>query len=127
MNSEEKFFVCKHCGNIVQLIDNKGVPIVCCGEKMTELVANTVEASFEKHLPVVNVDGNKIEVSVGSVPHPMEDVHHICFIYVKTKNGGQLKKLAVNGEAKAVFTFVEDEPVSVYEYCNLHGLWKTDL
>jgi len=127
MRSKQKFFICKHCGNMVGLIENKGVPMVCCGENMTELVPNTVEASVEKHLPVVTVAGNKIVVEVGSAPHPMEEVHHIVFIYVETEHGGQRKNLEVGQAAKAVFSFEEDKPIAVYAYCNLHGMWKTEI
>ena len=123
--SETKFFVCKHCGNLIGMIENSGVPVVCCGEKMTELVANTVDASLEKHTPVVTVDGDKIEVVVGSVEHPMLEEHFIKWIYVETKKGGQRKTLKPGEAPKAAFVVTDDEPVAVYAYCNLHGLWKT--
>jgi superoxide reductase len=123
----QKFFICKHCGNLVGMVLNKGVPLVCCGEEMTELVANTVDASTEKHVPVVKVEGNTLTVTIGSVPHPMEQAHYIQFIYLETKKGGQRKSLNPGDEPKAVFAVIDDEPVAVYEYCNLHGLWKTDL
>ncbi|MCL2674052.1 MAG: desulfoferrodoxin [Defluviitaleaceae bacterium] len=122
-----KFFICKICGNFVGMIDNKGVPLVCCGQNMTELVPNTVEASNEKHLPVYTMSGNTMEVQVGSVPHPMEEKHHIVFIFVETERGGQRKKLNVGEEPKASFCFVDDKPLAIYEYCNLHGLWKTEV
>ena len=123
----QKFFICKHCGNMVGLIDNHGVPLVCCGEEMTELVANTVEASAEKHLPVVKVEGDKVSVAVGSVLHPMEEAHHIAFIYLETEKGGQRKALKVGQEPVAEFALVDDKLIAVYEYCNLHGLWKTEV
>lgn len=127
MCSKQKFFICKHCGNLIGLIDNKGVPMVCCGEKMTELIPNTAEASVEKHLPVVTVLGNKIEVEIGSIPHPMEEAHYIDFIYVETVHGGQRKCLKVGDTPKAVFSLEDDEAIAVYAYCNLHGLWKTEI
>ena len=121
-----KFFKCKHCGNVIVKTVDSGVPVVCCGEKMEELVANTVDASQEKHVPVVTkVDDCTIKVNVGSVEHPMTPEHHIAFIYVETKHGGQLVKLTDKPEA--VFCTCADKPVAVYEYCNLHGLWKTEL
>lgn len=123
--SETKFFVCKHCGNLIGMIENSGVPIVCCGEKMTELVANTVDASLEKHTPVVSVNGDKVEVVVGSVEHPMLEEHFIKWIYLETKKGGQRKALKPGEAPKAAFVVTDDEPVAVYAYCNLHGLWKT--
>ena len=100
---------------------------MCCDLAMTELVANTVEASSEKHLPDVTVSGNEIQVSVGSVLHPMEEGHHIKFVYVETECGGQRKALKIGEEPKASFSFLEDKPIAVYEYCNLHGLWKTEI
>ena len=122
-----KFYVCKHCGNMAGLIDNKGVPMVCCGEKMAELVPNTVEASMEKHLPAVTVVGDGVSVEIGSAAHPMLEEHHIVFVYVETQRGGQRKALKP-GEAPALtFTFADDKPVAVYAYCNLHGLWKTEI
>lgn len=125
MNSSQKFFICKHCGNLVGLVLNNGVPLICCGEEMTELVANTVDASKEKHVPVVEIKDNIVYVTVGSVLHPMEEAHHIEFIYLETKNGGQRKCLTT--EPKAEFALVDDELIAVYEYCNLHGLWKTEM
>ena len=127
MKGHHKFFICKHCNNLVGFIDNKGVPLICCGSPMSELVANTEEASTEKHLPHITVSGNELTVAVGSVLHPMEEAHHINFIYVETENGGQRKALEAGKEPKAVFCFSDDKPVAVYEYCNLHGLWKTEV
>jgi len=122
-----RFFICRHCGNLIGLIDNKGVPVVCCGEKMAELVPNTVEASVEKHLPVVIFSGDSVRVEVGSAAHPMLEEHHIVFVYVETARGGQRKALKA-GEAPALtFALVDDTPVAVYAYCNLHGLWKTQV
>ena len=127
MGRAQKFFVCKHCGNMVGFIDDKGVPLVCCGEEMTELVSNTVEASVEKHLPAVSVSGGSISVQVGSTAHPMESGHHIAFVYVETERGGQRKCLKVGEEPKLTFSVVDDKPIAVYAYCNLHGMWKTEI
>ena len=79
---ETKFLICKHCGNIVEVIRESGVSIVCCGEKMSELKANTTDGAVEKHVPVVNIDGNKVEVVVGSTLHPMVEAHYIQWIYL---------------------------------------------
>ena len=127
MCGTQKFFICKHCGNLIGLIEDKGVPMVCCGEEMAELVPNTVEASAEKHLPVAAVNGDSITVQVGSLPHPMEEKHNIAFLYVETLRGGQRKCLKVGEEPARSFSFSDDKPVAVYAYCNLHGLWKTEL
>jgi len=127
MDSKQRFFRCVHCGNLIGLIDDNGVPLVCCGDEMEELVPNSVEASTEKHLPAVTSSGDSISVQIGSAAHPMEEAHHIAFVYVETERGGQRKGLKA-GEAPALtFTFADDKPVAVYAYCNLHGLWKTDL
>ena len=121
-----KFFKCNHCGNvIIKVVDSK-VPVFCCGEEMAELVANTEEASVEKHLPVVTkLDDCSIKVEVGSVPHPMLAEHHIAFIYVETENGGI--RMDLSDKPEAVFCTCVEKPIAVYEYCNLHGLWKAEL
>ena len=121
------FFVCEHCGNFAGLIINSGVPMMCCGDTMTELVPNTVEASTEKHIPVAALSGSNLNVKIGSVPHPMEDGHHIAFVYVESQKGGQRKNLKTGDAPELNFTFIDDKPVAVYAYCNLHGLWKTEV
>lgn len=121
-----KFFKCKHCGNVIVKAVDSGVPVVCCGDKMEELIANTVDASQEKHVPVVTkVDDCHIKVEVGSVAHPMTPEHHIAFIYVETEKGGM--RIDLSDKPEAVFCTCAGKPVAVYEYCNLHGLWKTEL
>ena len=124
---ENKFYVCEHCGNIVGLIKNAGVPLMCCGQKMTKLEAGTVEASLEKHAPVVKTEGNLVKVEIGSVAHPMTEEHSITWVYLQTDKGGQ-RKCLVPGEAPEVtFALAEEKAVAVYAYCNLHGLWKADV
>lgn len=123
-----KFYVCTHCGNIVAFANNAGVPIMCCGQKMDELVPNTVEASAEKHLPVISQEGNLITVAVGSVAHPMGEDHMIEWVALETQQGNQRKYLIVDGEPSVQFALVEgDAVVAAYAYCNLHGLWKTEV
>lgn len=122
---EQKFFLCKHCGNMAGMIVFSGVTPVCCGEEMQELIPNTVDASQEKHVPVVTVSGNEVTVEVGSVEHPMVEAHYIQWIYLETTQGGQRKKLNPGDKPKAVFALADgDKAVAAYEYCNLHGLWK---
>jgi superoxide reductase len=121
-----KFFKCYHCGNVIVKVVDAKVPVVCCGEKMEELIPNTVDASGEKHVPVVTrLADDKIKVEVGSVAHPMLEEHHIAFVYVETKNGGVMVNL--KDEPNAEIMVPVDEVVAVYEYCNLHGLWKVDV
>jgi superoxide reductase len=122
-----KFFICRHCGNIIEKLLDSGIPVVCCGEEMGELVANTVDAAKEKHVPSVSIVGNIVQVDVGDVLHPMEEKHYIMWIYIHTKSGGQRKDLLPGEEPKAVFALDDDEVIAVYEYCNLHGLWKKDI
>lgn len=122
-----KFYICNHCGNLVTTIHNAGVPLVCCGEKMKELVPNTVEASGEKHLPVAELSGSRLTVTVGAVEHPMADVHYIQWVFVETENGGQIRYLNPGQAPSTVFELGSEKPVAVYAYCNLHGLWMTKL
>lgn len=125
---ETKFLICKHCGNIVEVVKSTGVPIICCGEKMGELQANTSDGAVEKHVPVVSVNGNNVEVVIGSALHPMVENHFIQWVYLKTDKGIQKKFLQPNNEPKVEFIVGEDEVlIEVYEYCNLHGLWKKEI
>ena len=125
---ELKLYRCAHCGNIAFKLVDKGVPLMCCGQKMEELVPNTTDASGEKHVPVVTVNGNVVEVNVGSVDHPMTEEHLIQWIYVHTQQGGQRKALKAGQAPHAVFHLADgDKALSVYAYCNLHGLWMTKI
>ena len=125
--SETKFYRCEHCGNIVAMVHEGGGTLVCCGDPMTELKANTTDAATEKHVPVITVDGNKVTVKVGSTLHPMTEEHYIMWIYLETEKGGEMKHLTPKDEPIATFALAEgDKPVAAFEYCNLHGLWKAD-
>ena len=120
-----KFYKCMHCGNIAVKVFDAGVPLVCCGEKMVELVADSQDAALEKHVPAVEVEGNKVIVNVGSVDHPMLEEHWIQFICLVTDKGYQL---APGDAPHAEFVVAEGEtPLKVYEHCNLHGLWVTEI
>lgn len=126
--SEMKFYLCEHCGNIIGKIHDAGVPVVCCGQKMTQLIPGTVEASAEKHIPVPSVNGSVVKVAVGSVAHPMIEEHYIPWVYLQTTVGGQRKNLVPGAAPEVTFALAEGEtPVAVYAYCNLHGLWKADI
>lgn len=120
-----KFFRCKKCGSVVVKLNAKGCDPSCCGEPMAELKGNTSDGAKEKHVPDVTVDGDKISVQVGSVAHPMLDEHYIEWIYLQTAEGGQFKCLKPGAEPKAEFKAADG--IAVWEYCNLHGLWKKDL
>ena len=123
-----KFYVCETCGKIITMIKSTSVPTMCCGKKMEEIIPGTIEASVEKHLPVASVNDNIVEVSVGAVEHPMLDAHYIEWICVETNLGSQIKYLSPNSEPKAVFALADGETATaVYAYCNLHGLWKSEI
>ncbi len=125
--NDSKFYICRTCGNIIGMVEASGVIPECCGTEMENLVPNTVEASREKHLPVVTLEGDNLKVCVGSAVHPMTAEHHISWIYLETETGGQRRALAVGGAPEAVFALAGARPVAVYAYCNLHGLWKTEI
>ncbi len=123
---EVKFFKCEHCGNIIAFVKDKGVPVMCCGQKMKEIVPNTVDAAQEKHIPVVTVEGSKVYVKVGDVAHPMTEDHLIEWVCLHTKQGNQRKPLNSGDAPEVCFSICDgDEVLAVYAYCNLHGLWKS--
>ena len=127
MCENNKFYICEHCGNLVGMINDSGVPMVCCGQKMTKLEAGTVEASREKHIPVAKVEGDKVVVTVGSVEHPMAEEHSILWVYLRTDKGGQRKCLEVGKAPTVTFALEGEKPLAAYAYCNLHGLWMTEI
>ncbi len=120
-----RYFICETCGNIVELVQDSGVPVMCCGKKMVELVPGTSDGAHEKHVPVVTVEGDKVIVEVGAVEHPMVEAHYIQWIAIETSRGSQMVKLAHTDKPRAEFRLADGEEfVAAYEYCNLHGLWK---
>lgn len=122
---EQKFYICEHCGNMIAMVKDCGVPIMCCGQKMTEIIPGTTDAAVEKHVPVYNIEGNIVQVTVGDVEHPMLPEHYIEWISLQTKQGNQRKVLKPGDAPKASFAICEnDEVEAVYAYCNLHSLWK---
>jgi len=124
---EVNFFKCEICGNIIHFIVQAGPRIVCCGQGMKELIPGTVDASYEKHIPHVEISGDKMKVQIGAIIHPMTAEHYIAFIFVQTNKGGQIKYLSQGSDPVAEFNFADEKPVAVYEYCNLHGLWKAEV
>lgn len=123
--SKGRFYLCEHCKNLVGMIHNSSVPIMCCGEKMKELVANETDGAKEKHLPVVKINGDRVDVKVGDLPHPADDDHYIEWIYLQTDKGGQRKSLCPHEEPSVSFSLCDETVVAVYAYCNKHGLWRT--
>ena len=121
-----KFLKCKRCGKIVEVINDGAPETVCCGEPMVELKANTTDAATEKHVPVIEIVGDKVSVTVGSVVHPMEAAHYIQWIAIETNRGVYRKNLNPGEEPKATFVLSDEKLIAAYEYCNLHGLWKAE-
>ena len=122
-----RFYICEHCGNVIGLIHDAGVPMMCCGQKMTKLEAGVVEASHEKHIPVVSVENNLVKAVIGEVLHPMTEEHNIAWVYLETDKGGQRKNLTPSSSPEVVFALADEKPIAVWAYCNLHGLWKKDI
>lgn len=124
---QTKFYLCEVCGNLVGKIHDSGVDMVCCGKKMTQLIPGSVDAAAEKHVPEATVQNNLVTVNVGEVDHPMTEEHYIPWVYLQTKKGGQRKRLNPGDAPRAVFALESDEPVAVFAYCNLHGLWVKEF
>ena len=125
---EVKFYRCRHCGNVIVHLVSSGVNVVCCGEPMQLLVPNTQDASQEKHVPVIEKTENILTVRVGSVEHPSLPEHFIEWIAVQTPSGLQIHYLKPGDKPEARFALADDATeVTVYEFCNLHGLWKSTL
>jgi superoxide reductase len=123
-----EFYKCEICGKIVAMV-KEGVPdTICCGKPMARLVPNTSDGAGEKHVPAAEVKGNVLSVKIGAVEHPMTEAHHIEWVAVETSLGNQRKMLNPLGKPEASFALLPGEKVkSVYEYCNLHGLWKLNF
>ncbi|MCD8088575.1 MAG: desulfoferrodoxin [Oscillospiraceae bacterium] len=122
---DQKFYSCAHCGKIIAVVKETGVPVMCCGEEMQEIIPGTTDAAVEKHVPVYQAADGKVSVTVGAAEHPMLPEHYIEWISLQTRQGNQRKELQPGQPPKAVFPLLEgDEVVAVYAYCNLHSLWK---
>lgn len=122
---EQKFYICEHCGKMVALVKESGVPVMCCGQKMTEIIPGTTDAAVEKHVPVYTVENNIVHVKVGEVEHPMTPEHFIEWVSIQTNQGNQRKALKPGDQPEICFALCDgDEVEVVYAYCNLHSLWK---
>lgn len=118
------FYYCRHCKQLVYVVKKTGANLVCCGENMQELVANTTDAANEKHVPVVTKENNKVHVKVGSVTHPMIPEHYIMWIAIKTNKGVYIHHLNPSDAPETTFVLNEDEVLEeTFEFCNLHMLW----
>lgn len=119
-----KFYECKACGNIMVLIDESGVIPECCGSPMEEIIPSRNDETKEKHVPIINIEGCKVTISISSKPHPMEDVHYIKWVVLETDMGFYIRRLLPGNKPEVIFNIKEDEKVlTAYEYCNLHSLW----
>ena len=122
---KQKFFICRHCGNIIAMIRDKGVPIYCCGEKMQQIEPGTTEASGEKHIPVYEVKNGTVHVTVGSVAHPMTKEHYIQWICLETDRAIQYAHMEPEDLPEATFSIDNGDQVrAVYAFCNQHDLWR---
>ena len=125
MEENVVFFQCRHCRNLIGLIDGNPENIICCGEKMLPLTANREDATKEKHLPVYEKNGNEIIVKVGSILHPMDEDHYIMWIAQVSKDRTTRVRLSPNKSTETHFPYIPGS--SLYSYCNKHGLWKTEV
>lgn len=124
MAKKLEVYKCDVCGNIVEVLHAGQGTLVCCGQDMTLLVENTVDAAKEKHVPVIEKIDGGYKVSVGSVPHPMEEKHYIEWVELIAGSTAYRQFLEPGGAPEAIFKIDADQ-VSAREYCNLHGLWKS--
>ncbi|MCK9378625.1 MAG: desulfoferrodoxin [Candidatus Moranbacteria bacterium] len=122
---KNQIYKCNVCGNIVEVVNVGGGELVCCNQPMELLEAKTQDQGMEKHVPVIEVNGEGVVVKVGEVAHPMEETHYIQWIEVITKDGKSCRKYLRSGNApEAEFAINKEEIEEVREYCNIHGLWK---
>lgn len=122
-----KFLYCPYCHNLMWIVDDKDVPVVCCGEEMEELIANTIDAVKEKHVPVVVEKDGKYTVKIGSEAHPMTNDHYIMWVAMETKGGITYKYLQPDATPEVTFDPGDEKPVAFYAYCNIHRLWKKEM
>lgn len=123
-----KLYRCPVCGNVIEKIEDKAVPVMCCGKPMQALKANTTDGALEKHVPVVSYENDILHVEVGAVEHPSIPEHYITAIFVKAGSLTMRQDLIAGFKPEANFYLKEfSGVVEVYEYCNLHGLWKNEI
>jgi len=125
--TQTKFYHCRHCGNLAEMVHKSGVPMICCGEKMYPLAVNDPKFSAEKHLPVATLENGVLHVRIGEVPHPMDTEHYIQWVYLQTKTRSFRRDLLPGQPPETEFCVGDDRPLAVYAYCNIHGLWLTTL
>ena len=123
-----KFYTCSNGSHVITFLKNNSAEEIQCGAEITELIPGSVDASAEKHVPVVTRSGNTVTVNIGSAAHPMLSAHFIQWVAMETNQGSQIKYLKPDTAPEVTFALAEgEEVIAVYEYCNLHGLWKTEM
>jgi len=122
MTELNQVYKCNVCGNIVELVHTGVGTLVCCGQPMQLMKENTVDASKEKHVPVIEKTAKGVKVKIGSIPHPMETAHYIEWVEI-IADGRSYKKFLKPGDAPEAEFCVEAKNLTAREYCNLHGLW----
>ena len=120
-----EFYQCRHCGNMIAFTKKSGVPVICCGEEMSQVTENTVDAAHEKHVPVITREGGKVHVAIGSVEHPMIEAQYIEWIAAEYSDSFVKYYLKPGEEPTCAFDY--EKGMKVYAYCNLHGLWKKEI
>ena len=124
---KKKFLRCPICGNLVEVINDSNVPLMCCGKPMEELVANTTDGATEKHVPVVEINNELVTITVGETLHPMTEEHYIMWIHVFTNLKEYHFNLNPSDNPQVKFSKdINEEIIEVNAYCNLHGLWSTN-
>ena len=123
MTEKLEIYKCEICGNIVEVVHDGMGTLVCCGKPMILQEENSVDAAKEKHVPVLKEVKEGVEISVGSILHPMTEEHYIEWVEIQTENGNSRKYLSPGQEPKVFFP-VKNKVLNVRAYCNLHGLWK---
>lgn len=125
MLEKKAVYKCEICGNLVESLWNGKPAVSCCGQPMTKLEPNTVDAATEKHVPVIEKDGNKVTVKVGEVAHPMTSEHYILFVEVVAGNKVYRHDFEKNDEKAEATFIIEEEDLFARAYCNLHGFWSS--
>lgn len=126
MTQIKQIYKCSVCGNIVEVVHAGGGELVCCGKPMVLLIENSVDASMEKHVPIIERKGNGVRIVVGSVQHPMEEAHYIEWIEL-IEDGKVYRKFLKPGDLPEAEFEIDGEQMEVRAYCNLHGLWKNNI
>jgi superoxide reductase len=126
MSKIPKFYQCLTCGRIIEIINDSNSKLLCCNQPMTELIPNSSSGATEKHIPVIERDGDKVIVKVSSVAHPMTKEHYIQWVQIQTESGEQRHSFDYNDIPEVTFHVKAENVITVFAYCNLHGLWQNE-